>query len=47
MPSCWIKQVFTDKKKRRERGKLNRGAKIDSRGKRKLELYAADTSVTS
>ena len=46
MPSCWAKQEFKVKKKRRERGKLNRGAKIDSRG-RKLELYAGGTSVTS
>jgi hypothetical protein len=34
------------KKKRRERGKLNRGAKIDSR-ERKFGFYTTDMSVTS
>jgi hypothetical protein len=46
MPSCWAKQELAGKKKRRERGKLNRGAKIDQE-ERKLELYAGGTSVTS
>ena len=35
-PSCWTRRTF-EQKKRRERGKLNRGARIDSR-ERKLKF---------
>ena len=46
MPLCCAKQEFAFKKKRRERGKLNRGAKIELQGE-KTEFYAGGTSVTS